>query len=206
MTEVQSSLGAMTTASPAATVRDRAANALVLGIAGSMWFGWSQEGPPASWVPFLIAGSVTGAAVAIAALVLTRRHRAGPSAVRGAGGFTAYLWTAGIEVAAIAVGSAVLGLTGEASYISPWVLFVVGAHFLPLGRLFRIDSLRVCGLLVAAVAVVATCVGLSGVLLPSAVTGAGGGVLMVAFGAYSLRSAWRDRMQERPRGGREAVS
>lgn len=179
----------------AATVRDLGATALVLGFAGVMWFGWSQEGPPAPWVPFLIGGSIVGAIVAVLALILTIKHRKGASAMRGAGGSRAYRWAVIIEVGAIAVGAAALALTGHAAYISPWVLFIVGAHFLPLGTLFHIQSLRMCGLLVAAIAVTATIVGVSDDVLPSAVAGAGGGVLMVAFGGYILLRGWRQHAQ-----------
>lgn len=192
-------------AAGASTVRDLSATALVLGFAGIMWFGWSQQGPPASWVPFLVGGSVVGAAVAALALVLTVRHRGGASAMREAGGSQGYRRTVIIEVGAIAVGAAPLGLTGHAAYISPWVLFIVGVHFLPLGSLFRIQSLRVCGLLAAAAAVTATIVGLTGDVLPSALAGAGGGVLMVGFGGYTLLRAWREHAQAAPRRGAEAA-
>lgn len=192
MTEISSE---RSQAGATATVRDLCATALVLGVAGVMWFGWSQQGPPASWVPFLVVGSVVGAIVAVLALILTMRSRKGPTATRAAGGSRAYRWTVIIEVGAIAVGVAVLGLTGRAAYISPWVLFIVGAHFLPLSTLFRIRSLRVCGLLLTAVAVAATIVGVAGDVLPSAVAGAGSGVLMVVFGGYTLLRGWRGHAQ-----------
>ncbi len=172
-----------------AAVRDLSATALVLGFAAVMWFGWSQQGPPASWVPFLIGGSVVGAVVAALALVLTIKHRGGGSTMRQAAGSRGYRRTVIIEVGAIAVGAAALGLTGQAAYISPWVLFIVGVHYLPLGSLFRISSLRLCGLLLAVTAAAAAIVGVTGDVLPSAVAGAAGGVLMVAFGCYMLLRA-----------------
>ena len=199
MTEIERELRTAGAAPAAATIRDRGANALVLGFAGLMWFGWSQEGPPVSWVPFLVAGSALGAVVAIAALILTHKYRGSASAMGEAGGNKSYRRVVGTEVGAIAVGAAVLGMTGHAPYISPWILFIVGAHFLPLAKLFRIVSLRICGLLVAAAAVVATVIGLTSDILPSAVAGGGGGLLMVVFGAYSLQSGWRDHAKDAPR-------
>ncbi len=178
-----------------ATVRDLGATALVLGFVGVTCFGWSQVGSPASWVPFLIVGSTVGAIVAVLALILAMKHRKGASAMRGAGGSRAYRWAVIIEVGAIAAGAAALGLTGHAAYIPPWVLFIVGVHFLPLGNLFRIQSLRMCGLLVAAVAVIAPIVGVTGDVPPSAVAGAGGGGLMVIFGAYTLLRGCREHAQ-----------
>lgn len=43
--------------SMAATIRDQAACALVLGVASFAWFGWGQQGPPAGWPVFLGIGS-----------------------------------------------------------------------------------------------------------------------------------------------------
>ena len=68
-----------------------------------------------------------------------------------------------------------------------WVLFIVGAHFVPLGRLFRIDSLVVVGILVIMVSVGAAIAGLLGTIAPTAIAGGVGGVLLILFGAWSLR-------------------
>lgn len=195
----------MTVAPPDATLRDRAANALVLGFAGIMWLMWAQAAPPPSWTPFLLAGAVAGAVVAVTAAVLAWRHRAGASAMGNGRGRTAYRWAVGTEVALIAVGAAVLGATGRADYLSPWVLFVVGAHFLPLSTVFRIDSLRLCGLVAMAVAAVAAFAGLAGAVQPGAVAGGGGGLLMVAFGGHSLRSTWRGQVPRPARRSREVA-
>lgn len=187
-----------------ATARDRAANALVLGIAAMAWFGWAQEGPPASWLPVLTAGSAVAVLVTIAAGVLTYRHRAGRSAMDDPRGRTAYLRVVGVELGCIALGAVALGTTGHAAYLSPWILLVVGVHFLPLGTLFRLDGLRVCGVLVSVVAVVAALVGWAGDLLPSALAGGVGGLVMVAFGIHSLHRGWRDQRSSRAPVG-EAV-
>lgn len=178
-------------------MRDRAANALVLGIAATMWFGWAQEGPPASWLPVLTVGSAVSLVVAVAAGILTHRHRAGRSAMDDPGGRTAYLRVVGLEVACIALGAVALAIAGQAAYLSPWILLVVGVHFVPLGRVFHLDGLRVCGMSVSVVAVVAAVVGWAGDLLPSALAGAAGGLLMAAFGIHSLLSAWRKQASHR---------
>jgi hypothetical protein len=78
----------------------------------------------------------------------------------------------------------VLGVTGHSAYTAAWDLFVVGAHFVPLGRLFRIRSLVVVGVLSVRVSAVAA--GLHGTLAPSAIAGGAGGLLLILFGAWSL--------------------
>lgn len=175
----------------AATIRDQAACALVLGVAAFAWFGWGQQGPPAGWAVFLGIGSGLGALVAVAALLLTLRNKTGASVMRDPTTAKRYGRTVGIEVGAILIGAAALILASNPSYVAAWVLFVVGVHFVPLARLFRIPSLAVAGVLVALVGVIAAILGIAQVVLPSAVAGGGGGLLMLAFGAVTLYRAWR---------------
>lgn len=174
--------------------RDLAANALVLGLAGTMWFGWAQQGPPAAWQTALSVGSVVGVLVAVVAVVTVGRLRRGPSAIHVPGAERTYRRVVGVEVAAILLGVLVLGLGGLSAYLSAWILFVVGVHFLPLGRLFGIADLGVVAVLLVMVSVAAMATGVSGAVLPSAVAGGGGGGVMVLAGAVSL---WRCR-QARP--------
>jgi hypothetical protein len=169
-----------------ATPRDLAVNGLVLGFAGAMWLGWAQEGPPAGWSVPLSIGSVVGVLVAVLAGVLTWRSRHGASAMADERGRRTYYRVVGVEVAAIAVGATALGISGQSEYIAAWILFVVGVHFVPLGRLFHIGSLKVVGVLAAVVSVVAVATGLLWTVLPSAVAGGVGGLLLVVFGAWSL--------------------
>jgi hypothetical protein len=62
----------------------------------------------------------------------------------------------------------------------------VGAHFIPLGRLFRIQSLTVVGVLTVVLSVAAALEGLLGTVAPTAIAGGVGGVLLIIFGAWSL--------------------
>jgi uncharacterized Tic20 family protein len=169
-----------------ATRRDRAATALVLGVAASAWFGWAQESPPSGWGWFLVAGSVGAALVAVVGGITTWRHRRGPSVMSDATARRTYNLTVAVEVVAILAGVVVLALAGASSYLAAWILFVVGVHFVPLARLFRLPGLTVTGLLCAAVAVGAAAVALAGTTLPSAPAGAGGGLVMAAYGVILL--------------------
>jgi hypothetical protein len=156
-----------------------------------MWFGWAQQGPPAGWSVPLTVGAVLGLLVAMIAAVLTWRHRNGGSAMGDLRGRRTHLRVVGAEVAAIAVGAAALGISGRSAYLAAWILFVVGAHFVPLGRLFRITGLVVAGVVLVVVSAAAAVVGVVGTALPSAVAGAGGGLVMVISGALSLQQSWR---------------
>jgi hypothetical protein len=169
-----------------ATPRDLAVNGLVLGFAGAMWLGWAQQSPPAGWVAALAIFSGLGALVAIAGGVLTWQNRHSESAMSRMQGRRTYFRVVGLEGLVIAAGGTALGLTGHSDYNAAWVLFIVGAHFVPLGRLFRIPSLMVVGALAVLVSVVAAVEGLLGTVAPSAIAGGIGGVLLVLFGAWSL--------------------
>jgi len=159
------------------TPRDRAVTALVLAVAGIVWFGWGNAAPPAGWLPVLAAGSVLSLAAAAVAVVYLRRLRSVPSAMHDGRTRRRYFITVGIEVAAIVLGVAVLEGSGHPAYLAAWILLVVGVHFVPLARLFRIRSLAVTGIALVPVAAAAAATGLATGVQPSTVAGAGGGLV-----------------------------
>jgi hypothetical protein len=73
----------------------------------------------------------------------------------------------------------------------PWILLVVGVHFVPLGRLFGSADLLWAGLVLAAVAIAGAVTGAVSAVAPAAVTGAFGGLVLVAAAAASLGRALR---------------
>ncbi len=180
-----------TTAEAATTARGRdrgeAIGAAVLALAGVAWFGWAQDDPPPSWVPYLAVGSVVSALllVALVVVIVWGRTPAGspmadPWVRRG------YWGTVAVEVALIVGGNLLLAAVGHADYDAAWTLFVVGVHFVPLGRLFRSPGLEVVGVVTAAVAAAAAGLGLATELPPSASAGAGGGLVFVGYAAWVL--------------------
>jgi hypothetical protein len=138
----------------------------------------------------LTVGSLVGLLVAAVAGIRMWQHRAGASAMHDPAGRRGYVRAVGVEVGLIVLGVLVLDLTGRPGYLAPWILFVVGAHFLPLGRLFRVAGLRVAGVLLALVAVAAVLIGILGGPAPSAVAGAGGALVMIVTGAVELGRSW----------------
>lgn len=158
------------------TAADLAITALVLSVAAIAWFGWGQARPPASWSPALVAGSVVAVLATVAAVVATRKRRNEAHSMSDPAVHRAYRRIVGAEVAACLIGAATLTATRQPAYVPAWILLVVGAHFLPLGRLFRIAELYPAGYALAAVAVAAAVTGTLTAVQPSAVAGAGGGL------------------------------
>ena len=95
------------------------------------------------------------------------------------------------ELALCAVGTVGLGGSGQSAYIAAWILLVVGAHFVPLGRLFAIGSLVLAGRVLVVVAVAAAVTGLVSTVAPSFVAGAGGGVVCLACSVFCTGQALR---------------
>lgn len=167
--------------------RGEVIGAAVLAFASMAWFGWAQADPPPSWVPWLAAGSVVSFLLLVALVALLVRHRTtegspmqDPRVRRG------YWLTVVVEVALIVAGNLILAATGRTGYQAAWTLFVVGVHFVPLARIFRGPGLAVTGVATAIVALVAVWIGIASDLAPSALAGAGGGIIFIGYAAWVL--------------------
>ena len=171
---------------------DRGASALILGVAAMMWFGWSQASPPAGWsLPLSIlavAGMVTGVLTAAAAVIRSRRYRDGVRSMTDPAVHKRYLMVVATEALACLAGAAGLSAAGRPAYTSAWILLVVGIHFLPLARLFRIVALTWAGAAAVAVALAAAATGaVTANMAPSTVAGIGGGLVCLCCGLSCLR-------------------
>ena len=167
--------------------RGEVIGAAVLAFAGIAWFGWAQDDPPSSWVPYLAAGSVVSGLLLMALVVLLVRRRttagspmADPRVRRG------YWATVAVEVVLIIGGNLLLAAAGQPAYTAAWTLLVVGVHFVPLAKIFHAHGLALTGMATAVVAVAAACLGLASDLAPSAPAGAGGGVVFLGYAAWVL--------------------
>jgi hypothetical protein len=178
--------------------RDLAVTAIILGIAAALWFGWGQAQPNAGWGLPMTVGSFAAIAVAVAAGIALSGLRHGATAMESRRVRRAYGITVGIETAVIGLGAVGLTLAGRSAYTAPWILLVVGVHFLPLGRLFGSVDLLWSGLALAAVAVAGAATGAVSAVAPSAVTGAFGGLVLVAAATASLGRALRRSQPGRP--------
>ena len=191
---VDPATGPVGTFPSAARVWDRGEviGAAVLAFAGIAWFGWAQQDPPASWRPYLIAGSIVSALALVALVVLlVRRRTTGGSPMADPRVRRRYWLTVAVELALIVAGNLVLAAVGHPEYDAAWTLFVVGVHFVPLAAIFGSGGLAAAGLIVAVVAVVAAGLGLATDLAPSAAAGVGGGVVFVGYAAWVLSRGTR---------------
>jgi len=167
-------------------VRDAAMTALIFGFFASAWFGWAQERPPVAWKKWL--GIAGGASLVLAAAggFLAWRHWSDGSALGEPGAMRRYGIILGIEVAVAAVGAVVLTVRDHRELIAPWVCFVVGAHFVPLAGPLESPILYPLAVVMVLVAVGTVPYARRRGLTPSAVTGVGAGVSLVACASVSL--------------------
>jgi hypothetical protein len=165
---------------------DVAVTAVILGVAALAWFSWGQAAPPAGWAIPLRVGAVLSLIIAIAAVVTARRSSAAGSAMSEAAVRRRYLIIVATEVAFIVAGAAVLGAASRSAYLPAWILLVVGAHFIPLARLFSGTGLIPAGVLLVLIAIAAAITGVSTTVAPSAIAGAGGGLVCGARAAICL--------------------
>jgi len=167
---------------------DLAITALVLSVAAMAWFGWGQAQPPSGWSPALTAGSIISIAVALlSGAVSWRRRRHEEASMHDPAVRRAYWRIVGTEVATCLLGVVVLGVAGQTGFLAAWILLVVGVHFLPLGRVFRITELYAAGIVVSVIAVAAAITGAATSVAPSTVAGAGGGLVCLIAALFCLR-------------------
>ncbi|WP_460768587.1 hypothetical protein [Mariniluteicoccus flavus] len=96
----------------------------------SVWLGWGQEDPRASWRPWLGVGSVLGlVAAGLFGYGVFLRWTDG-SALEGQYAWFGVLTAA--EVIAAGLGAWFLRRRDQARWIAWWVAVVVAVHFLPL--------------------------------------------------------------------------
>jgi hypothetical protein len=165
---------------------DRVVTALILGIAAMMWFGWGQAQPPGSWRIALMIGTFASIAVAGASGARAFGLRGSSSAMADPRARRRYWLVVGPEFAACGIGAVVVTATGHSAYVAPWILVVVGIHFLPLAQLFGTPELTWGGLALTVVAIAATVTGAITSVAPSAVAGGLGGLTCLAVGAICL--------------------
>jgi hypothetical protein len=124
-------------------LRDEYFTVAWFGLMAFVWFGWSQEDPPARWRLWLGLGSGVGIALAATFGVLTATNWSSPSALEGS-----YQWfgvLVGAEVVLAGAGCLVLFRRGSGRWMAWWVAAVVAAHFLPLALLLSAPAVAVVG-------------------------------------------------------------
>lgn len=128
------------------------------------------------------------ALVGLVVLLVRRRHvdEEVSGTDRGPGMFSrGYRLVVTAEVVAIVLGVVVLGRLALSVAVLPWVAFVVGVHFVALGRVWQRASLAWVGAVVAVCGAVGFALALGGAS-DSAIAFAGG----IAPGAALLAGSW----------------
>ncbi len=167
-------------------LRDLAVMTLVFGVAALCWFGWGYEDPPKGWRSALITGSVASLIMVIVGGLLTWQLVGAGSVFEDPSTRRAFGIVCGIEFGLCGLGAAVLAVTKRALFIAPWILLVVGAHFVPLAAIFRDPGLNLLALLLVAGSVLALVLHRRRGITPSASTAlAGGGPLLI----FAVRAA-----------------
>lgn len=136
---------------------DRAFGAMIVAVFGTLWLeAWVWFSPRGQWWHYLLVAAA-GLGLVGAALRIYRRHRPAdsgqpaPEAQRRASRLF-HLINIGQWVV-ILIGVNVLNNTGLGAWDIPFMIFVIGAHFLPLARLFRRPTHYVTGLAMVLLAV-----------------------------------------------------
>ncbi|GAB3559480.1 hypothetical protein [Spelaeicoccus albus] len=174
--------------------KDVAANGMVMGIAAIAWFGWAHQAEMAALQVPLAFGMAAGLALGI--VCFTARRRLGGQSVHETNtkrANTVYYAAVGFEVVFAFGGAITLGKLEHPEYIIAWIMAVMGIHFLPLARLYRIRELTLTGALCIVAGAVGAITGLTGFLAPAVIAGVGGGAVLLATGivcAARLRRAW----------------
>ena len=151
----------------------------VVGVVGGLVFVLVNAGPlPAS--PAWRGLAVASAAAVVALLVV----RPAPAPVEpSTGALRVYLVSVGAMVLAIPVGAAVLNGLDRPGLVLPWVVLVVGLHFVPFARAFAAPVFSVLGAVLVLVAVVGAGAALAGADHAGAATGVAAGLALLAAAA-----------------------
>lgn len=165
-------------------VKDSLACAGALGLVSIAWFGWALGGQLLQ--PVLVGLMAVGLVIGLTSFFCRRRapgvgtHEVNRRANR--------TWNLAVlfEFVLILGGSFVLGRLGHIEYLSAWTLFVVGVHFLPLAKLYRMPSLNILAGLCTVIAAAALVAGREGWAHPVFVAAGPGGLALLAVAGYEL--------------------
>ncbi len=157
----------------------------MIGAIGGVLFVVLNAGPlgsPTSTV-LRVVGVVAFALVVWFSVLRPASHRPGPSPSRTA--LRTYGFCVVGEVVAIVLGAQVLvRLLHSPELVLPWVVLVVGVHFVPFARAFRVPLFAVLGWTLIAVAVVGGVLTVAlgaAAAVPAALTGVVAGFVLLAF-------------------------
>jgi hypothetical protein len=127
--------------------RDRGVTVAVEGFFAFVWFGWGQAAPPSWLVVPLAVGAGLAVLLTVAGVVLTTRSAGSLRVMADPAVRRRYSIIVGLEFGLLGAGAAVLGTTGQDRWIPVWICAGVGVHFFPLASTLANRSLRLLGVL-----------------------------------------------------------
>lgn len=168
-----------TTPAPAVASRakDAAICAAIFAGAGIAWFGWGQLGGRFAGV--LIAASIAGSLLLLVSILILVRTPGRPTLSVDPTVRRTYNLALVGEVAAIVIAAALLNRGGLPEYLPAATLAIVGVHFVPLARAFRLPIVGYAAWACLAVSGLAVIAGASGWLPAPTVAGLGGGAALL---------------------------
>ncbi len=172
------------------TPRDLLMTGAVFGAAAFVWSGWAQEEPPEGVAWPVVLGLLSVLGLGLAGWSATRAVRAwgsGTALTPGSRAFRRYLVAFWGEVAVAAAAGVVLAQAGRSDLLAPFVLLVVGLHFLALAGVFGQPVLHLAAVLLSTVAVVAAVVP-APVAAHSFWCGVAGAPVFLAIGLWCSRA------------------
>ncbi|KQQ41898.1 hypothetical protein ASF50_13500 [Nocardioides sp. Leaf307] len=120
----------------------------MVGAAGGALFVWNAAGDLAA-TTWLRAAAVALLVLTVGAALVARRGRGGGGAAPPRSAVRTYGWSVTLMAVAIVVGARAWVALDLEAVVLPWVVLVVGAHFLPFARAFGAPVFtRLGGLLV----------------------------------------------------------
>ncbi|MGO4547882.1 hypothetical protein AB4Z29_24105 [Paenibacillus sp. 2TAB23] len=167
-------------------LRDYAMYAAIFGMFGFCWFGWAQENPRSSWRKYIGIASALPLLVSLAGIYLSVTNWQEATALSGSDTFRSYLIFVFIEFFLAAIGAVLLIKLKKTDYVAPWILFIVGIHFFWLKDVFKDSSLYVLGTLLVVISILSLWLAKRLGVAPSAITGIGGGTVLLGFAILGL--------------------
>ncbi|RDW19054.1 hypothetical protein CWR48_08365 [Oceanobacillus arenosus] len=166
--------------------RDYAMYTAIFGMFSMCWFGWAQENPRKSWRKYLGLASGIALVVSIIGIYLSVTHWHSPSALADSTAYKNYLIFFFLEFTLAGIGAFFLIKFKRSNFVSPWIAFIVGIHFIWMKDVFQDASLYILAVLL---------IGISFISLPlskmlevpnSAITGALAGTALFCFAIIGL--------------------
>jgi heme/copper-type cytochrome/quinol oxidase subunit 4 len=167
-------------------VRDYAMYASVFGLFSFIWFGWAQENPRSSWRLYLGLASGIALIICLIGVYLSVKNWEEPSALAESSAFRNYLISFYAEFVLGGAGAFVLIRKKLKAYVAPWIVFIVGIHFISLKSVFDDPSLWLLAALMVAVSIIAVRVAPKLQVANSAITGIGAGTVLFGYAILGL--------------------